>query len=125
MVEEFWDIKEAPSYPSSEVLNSNREGNGIRGESAISSSDNNASGDFDGREIHAKPIFISSALALIFLSSGGFAAISILVASLMKTRERFIGIGQAIIMPLFFASSLATPISFGDDATSNKRDLNI
>ncbi|MEM3448311.1 MAG: ABC transporter permease, partial [Nitrososphaerota archaeon] len=46
----------------------------------------------------------------IFFASGGFAAISILVASFMKTRERFMGIGQAIIMPLFFASNALYPV---------------
>jgi ABC-2 type transport system permease protein len=42
------------------------------------------------------PLFILLALAVIFLSAGGFAAISILIASFFKTRERFMGIGQAI-----------------------------
>ncbi len=49
-------------------------------------------------------------LIVLFLVSGGFAAISILVASFMKTRERFMGIGQAIIMPLFFGSSALYPV---------------
>lgn len=39
------------------------------------------------------------------------ALIIIPVASLMKTRERFMGIGQALIMPLFFASNALYPIS--------------
>jgi ABC-2 type transport system permease protein len=50
------------------------------------------------------------AFVVIFFASGGFAAISIFVASFMKTRERFMGIGQAIIMPLFFASNALYPI---------------
>lgn len=50
------------------------------------------------------------AFTIIFFASGGFAAISILVASFMKTRERFMGIGQAIIMPLFFASNALYPV---------------
>ncbi len=50
------------------------------------------------------------AFVIIFFASGGFAAISILAASFMKTRERFMGIGQAIIMPLFFASNALYPI---------------
>ncbi|MDK6028434.1 ABC transporter permease [Ignisphaera sp. 4213-co] len=40
----------------------------------------------------------------------GFTAISILVASLMKTRERFMGIVGAISMPLFFASNALYPL---------------
>lgn len=50
------------------------------------------------------------ALLIIFFASGGFAAISILVASFMKTRERFMGIGQAITFPLFFASNALYPV---------------
>ncbi|MEM3833335.1 MAG: ABC transporter permease [Thermoprotei archaeon] len=56
------------------------------------------------------PAYFILAFAIIFFASGGFAAISILVASFMKTRERFMGIGQAIIMPLFFASNALYPI---------------
>jgi ABC-2 type transport system permease protein len=56
------------------------------------------------------PLYFFAALLILFLISGGFAAISILVASLMKTRERFMGIGQALIMPLFFASNALYPI---------------
>jgi len=47
---------------------------------------------------------------IIFLVSGGFAAISILIAPIMKTRENFMGIGQALIMPLFFVSNSLYPI---------------
>ena len=56
------------------------------------------------------PGFIG-ALAVIFFSSGGFAGISILVASFMKSRERFMGIGQAVIFPLYFLSSALYPIN--------------
>jgi len=34
-----------------------------------------------------------------------------ILASLMRTRERFMGIGQVLTMPLFFASSAIYPIS--------------
>ncbi len=50
-------------------------------------------------------------LAMIFFSSGGFASISIIVASFMKSRERFMGIGQAVIFPLYFMSSALYPVS--------------
>jgi len=56
------------------------------------------------------PAYFSLALVIIFFSSGGFAAISILIASLLKTRERFMGIGQALTMPLFFASNALYPV---------------
>jgi ABC-2 type transport system permease protein len=60
--------------------------------------------------------YFAAAFAVIFISSGGFAAISILAASFMKTRERFMGIGQAIIMPLFFASNALYPVQIMPDA---------
>jgi ABC-2 type transport system permease protein len=56
------------------------------------------------------PFYILAAILILFFISAGFAAISLLVASFMKTRERFMGIGQAIIMPLFFASSALYPV---------------
>jgi ABC-2 type transport system permease protein len=55
--------------------------------------------------------YFASALAVIFLASGGFAAISILIASFLKTRERFMGIGQAVTFPLFFASNALYPVT--------------
>ncbi|MEM2364593.1 MAG: ABC transporter permease [Candidatus Bathyarchaeia archaeon] len=56
------------------------------------------------------PVHFISAFLIIFLASGGFSATSILVASLMKTRERVMGMGQAIIFPLFFASNALYPV---------------
>jgi ABC-2 type transport system permease protein len=63
-----------------------------------------------GVRFQPNPAYILLAFMIIFISSGGFAATSILVASFMKTRERFMGVGQAIIMPLFFASNALYPI---------------
>lgn len=51
------------------------------------------------------------AFLIIFFASGGFAATSIFIASFMKTRERFMGIGQAITFPLFFASNALYPVA--------------
>lgn len=44
------------------------------------------------------------------LGAGFFSALSIIIASIVKTRERFMGIGQVITLPLFFASSAIYPI---------------
>jgi len=57
------------------------------------------------------PLYFALALLIVFFISGGFAALSIFMASFMKTRERFMGIGQAIVMPLFFASNALYPIA--------------
>ncbi|MEM1651181.1 MAG: ABC transporter permease [Sulfolobales archaeon] len=56
-------------------------------------------------------LYFILALLIILVSSGGFAATSILIASFMKTRERFMGIGQALTMPLFFTSNALYPIT--------------
>ena len=38
-----------------------------------------------------------------------FATFSLVIACLVRTRERFMGIGQVLTMPLFFASSADLP----------------
>ena len=48
---------------------------------------------------------------LVVLSSALFATFSLAVACLVKTRERFMGIGQLLTMPLFFASNAIYPLS--------------
>jgi len=63
-----------------------------------------------GVKFIANPLYLLAAFLILFLVSGGFAAISIFVASIMKTRESFMGLGQALIMPLFFASNALYPI---------------
>jgi len=63
-----------------------------------------------GVRIIPNPLYFLAAIAVIFFASGGFAAISVFIASIMKSRERFMGIGQAIIMPLFFASNALYPV---------------
>jgi ABC-2 type transport system permease protein len=40
-----------------------------------------------------------------------FSSLSMVLASFLKTRDRMMGIGQALTMPLFFASSAIYPIS--------------
>lgn len=54
---------------------------------------------------------VLGALALLLLATAGFACLSMILASLVRTRERFMGIGQLVMMPLFFASSALYPLS--------------
>ncbi len=54
---------------------------------------------------------IVGSLALLALGTGSFACLSMMIASIVRTRERFMGIGQLIMMPLFFASSALYPLS--------------
>jgi ABC-2 type transport system permease protein len=50
-------------------------------------------------------------LATVLLGSTLFATFSLIIACLVKTRERFMGIGQVLTMPLFFASNAIYPLS--------------
>jgi ABC-2 type transport system permease protein len=54
---------------------------------------------------------IVGTLALLMLGTAAFACMSMLLAAGVKERERFMGIGQLIMMPLFFASSALYPLS--------------
>src|SRR5579872_7310337 len=47
----------------------------------------------------------------IILGSALFSTFSLAVACMVKTRERFMGIGQVLTMPLFFASNAIYPIA--------------
>ena len=50
-------------------------------------------------------------MILISLGCGLFATFSLIIACLVKTRERFMGIGQLLTMPVFFASNAIYPLS--------------
>jgi len=64
-----------------------------------------------GIAIRWNPLDVVGALVLLVLATGGFACLSMILASLVRTRERFMGIGQLVMMPLFFASSALYPLS--------------
>jgi ABC-2 type transport system permease protein len=49
--------------------------------------------------------------ALVLLGAGLFSTFSLIIACIVKTRERFMGIGQVLTMPLFFASNAIYPTS--------------
>jgi len=50
-------------------------------------------------------------VGVIVLGSATFSTFSLAIACLVKTRERFMGIGQVLTMPLFFASNAIYPIA--------------
>jgi ABC-2 type transport system permease protein len=54
---------------------------------------------------------IAGTLVLLMLGTAAFACMSMLLAAAVRERERFMGIGQLIMMPLFFASSALYPLS--------------
>lgn len=54
---------------------------------------------------------IFGVLVLVILGAAVFSTLSLVIACLVRTRERFMGIGQLLTMPLFFASNALYPIS--------------
>ncbi len=63
-----------------------------------------------GVVIVPNPLYFIAAILIIFFVAGGFAALSIFFACFLKTRERFMGIGQVITLPLFFLSNALYPM---------------
>jgi len=57
------------------------------------------------------PLSLIGVFVIIVLVSMCFACLSMAIASLVKTRERMMGFGQVMTMPLFFASSAIYPIA--------------
>jgi ABC-2 type transport system permease protein len=57
------------------------------------------------------PLHIIGVLVLLVLGAILFSTFSLIIACLVKTRERFMGIGQLMTMPLFFASNAIYPIN--------------
>jgi ABC-2 type transport system permease protein len=54
-------------------------------------------------------------LAMLILGTAAFACMSMLLAAVIKERERFMGVGQLIMMPLFFASTALYPLAIMPD----------
>jgi ABC-2 type transport system permease protein len=61
-------------------------------------------------EIILTPLSVVSVLFIIILCGMCFSSISMALASLFRSRERMMGVGQAITMPLFFASNAIYPL---------------
>lgn len=49
-------------------------------------------------------------VAAVMIGSAIFSTFSLIIACLVKSRERFMGIGQVLTMPLFFASNAIYPL---------------
>ncbi|MBF6334220.1 ABC transporter permease [Nocardia transvalensis] len=56
------------------------------------------------------PLNLLGVLVAVVLGSAFFACLSMTIAGLVAKRDRLMGIGQAITMPLFFASNALYPI---------------
>jgi ABC-2 type transport system permease protein len=64
-----------------------------------------------GIGIHWSAPRVLGAIVLLLMGTAAFACLSMILASLVRTRERFMGIGQLVVMPLFFASSALYPLA--------------
>jgi ABC-2 type transport system permease protein len=64
-----------------------------------------------GVKMNWNPIALFGVLAAVLLAAASFSAFSLTIAFIVKTRERFMGIGQILTMPFFFASNAIYPIS--------------
>ncbi|WP_256350399.1 ABC transporter permease [Pseudomonas gingeri] len=61
-------------------------------------------------EIRWELLPILTVAAGVFVGSCIFSTFSLVIACIVKTRERFMGIGQVLTMPLFFASNAIYPL---------------
>jgi ABC-2 type transport system permease protein len=68
-----------------------------------------------GVRINWHPLALAGVLIIAILGAACFAILSLIIACVVKTRERFMGIGQILTMPLFFASNAIYPISMMPD----------
>jgi ABC-2 type transport system permease protein len=68
-----------------------------------------------GIHLRLEPLALLGVAAVVVIGSAAFATFSLVIACLVRTRERFMGIGQLLTMPLFFASSAIYPVSIMPD----------
>lgn len=64
-----------------------------------------------GVKMNFNPLALLGVLIVAVLGAGCFSTFSLIIACLLKTRDRVMGIGQVLTMPLFFASNAIYPIS--------------
>jgi ABC-2 type transport system permease protein len=64
-----------------------------------------------GVPLHLSILTLLGVVLIVLLGAAVFTGISMIIASIVKTRERFMGIGQVVTLPLFFASNAIYPIA--------------
>ena len=64
-----------------------------------------------GVSFHLAPWRLLLVLVTVMLGAAFFSALSMTLAGIVMTRDRLMGIGQAITMPLFFASNALYPVA--------------
>ena len=64
-----------------------------------------------GVALTTDPLNILGAFAIVMLGAAFFSCLSMTIAGIVLKRDRLMGIGQMITMPLFFASNALYPVS--------------
>jgi ABC-2 type transport system permease protein len=64
-----------------------------------------------GVRVNWNPLALAGVVFAVLTGAGCFATLSLIIAAIVKTRERFMGIGQVLTMPLFFASNAIYPLA--------------
>ena len=64
-----------------------------------------------GVKVNWNPLSLIGVLIAVMLGAALFSTFSLIIACIVKTRDRFMGIGQVMTMPLFFASNAIYPIA--------------
>jgi len=64
-----------------------------------------------GVKMNWHPLALLGVAMTVLLGAAVFSTFSLIIACIVKTRERFMGIGQILTMPLFFASNAMYPIA--------------
>jgi ABC-2 type transport system permease protein len=62
-----------------------------------------------GVNLNWNPLALAGVVCVVILGAALFSTLSLIIASVVKTGERFMGIGQVLTMPLFFASNAIYP----------------
>jgi ABC-2 type transport system permease protein len=64
-----------------------------------------------GVHLRFEPWAVAGVVAAVMLGAAVFSTFSLIAACIVKSRDRFMGIGQVLTMPLFFASNAIYPLS--------------
>jgi ABC-2 type transport system permease protein len=68
-----------------------------------------------GVPVRLGPQAVAGVVVAVALGAAVFSTFSLIIACVVKTRERFMGIGQVLTMPLFFASNAIYPLQMMPD----------
>jgi ABC-2 type transport system permease protein len=77
-----------------------------------------------GVKLNWTPLALLNVLIIVILGATLFSTFSLIIACIVKTRERFMGVGQVLTMPLFFASNAIYPTAIMPDWLKTISHLN-